>query len=110
MIKEYRLCNKIDCIEVNEIGYHYYKNGTKHIAMICPVHKYTCLPFEELELRDFTEVKIEYSTKKHKQYKEVNQDKLARRTAKRLRKIEQKELEKKILDRSGLPVSELLSL
>lgn len=102
MNKEYRECNKDNCELINEIGYHTYKNGTKHIAMICPVHKYTCLPFEELELRDFLEVKKEYYIMKSKFYKANKMKKKENQANKQLKRIE--------ISRKGLSAKELLSL
>ena len=110
MNRIYRECNVKGCNRVNEIGYHRYKNDTKHIAMICPEHKYKCLPYEELELRDFNEVKIEYYTKKHSEYLEKKESKKARQAQKIVDKAEKTMLERLAEGKNGLTATELLSL
>ena len=43
---EIRECGRKDCNEVNTVYYHVFKNGTKHLVMLCPVHRYVGLAYE----------------------------------------------------------------
>lgn len=109
MTKVLRQCNKDNCNLESEVGYHRYKNDTFHVAMICPVHGYTCLPYEELNIRDFKEIRKEYYIAKSKEYKENKQIKKANKIQKKLNKLKSFS-HSRAAKRKGLPASELLSL
>lgn len=111
MNKEYRKC--IHCDNVNEIGLHIYKDNTRHIAMMCDNCSYVCIPYEDIELRDFREVKLEFYKRKQTEYNEKNEVKLERRFKKRAKKQRKKIKEFPYViepKRKSLPASELLKL
>ena len=103
MKKVYRKCNKTDCNIESEVGYHKYKNDTFHLAMICSKHGYTCLPYEELNIRDFQEIRKEFYIQKRKKFLEKDEIRKANRMKKRLLKMEKKKPK-------SLTATELLSL
>jgi hypothetical protein len=43
---EIRECGSRECKEMNRVYYHIFKNGTKHLVMLCPIHRYVGLPYE----------------------------------------------------------------
>jgi len=43
---EIRECGNKDCIEYGKIYYHIFKDGTQHLVMMCPIHRYVGLPME----------------------------------------------------------------
>ena len=43
---EIRECSSKDCSEMNRTYYHIFKNGTQHLVMLCPIHRYVGLPYE----------------------------------------------------------------
>lgn len=109
MTKVYRECNKIDCSIKSEVGYHRFKNDTFHVAMICPEHGYTCLPYEELNIRDFKEIRKEFYIAKRKEFLEKDEIRKANKMQKRLNKLKNFS-HTRANKRKGLPASELLSL